>query len=346
MRFKDGVYHEPGVYFGMPEDEYHADWSLGSTDLKALLISPLEFYHRSRANPFRPPEKDTPALQYGRAIHKCVLEGREAFDKLYAPKAPAPREGALVTSEDLKRHCEFLGIAKSGTKAQMIERIRAVDKTVIIHDEDVDAYMRTVEGKTLLDDYTYAEILLAAENIRCNPDLAEAFSGGVPEVSIFYELGGVPVKARLDYLKPRAIVDLKSTRNALGMPWETAVPNFLARGNYAVQGVAYMNARRMIGHFMREKKIFGDHDPKWLKKVVSAFEFSFVFVVYAAEGAPLAMGVIFNEDEPEYEIATTKMLTAIELYREGFSKYGESRWVDPRSLERWGNLSWPMWYGT
>jgi hypothetical protein len=346
MRFKDGVYHEPGVYFGMPEDEYHSDWSLGSTDLKALLISPLEFYHRSKVNPFRPPEKDTPALQYGRAIHKCVLEGREAFDKLYAPKAPPPSGVSLVSAEDLKKHCEFLGLAKSGTKADLIKRIRAVDKNIAIYDEEVEAYMKTVGGKTLLDDYTYAEILLAAENIRCNPELADAFSGGVPEVSIFYDLGGVPMKARLDYLKPRAIVDLKSTRNALKLPWETAVPNFLARGNYSVQAVAYMNARRMIGQFMKDGKIFGDHDPKWLKKVASAFEFSFVFVVYAAEGAPLSMGVIFNEDEPEYAIATEKVFNAIERYKQGFEKYGESRWVEQRSLERWGNLNWPMWQGS
>src|SRR5262245_29067159 len=64
----------PGVYFGLPAAEYHADPSLGSTDLKRLLQAPAVYWWHSHMNPDRPPSPDSPAKQKGRALHKLVLE--------------------------------------------------------------------------------------------------------------------------------------------------------------------------------------------------------------------------------------------------------------------------------
>jgi hypothetical protein len=51
------------------------------------------------------------------------------------------------------------------------------------------------------------EVRQAATSITLNP---RAFQGGIPEVSIFrIDEYGVPCKCRLDWLKPRTIVDLK-----------------------------------------------------------------------------------------------------------------------------------------
>jgi hypothetical protein len=343
MRFENGIYHEPGIYFGMPEAEYHADWSIGSTDLMNLLISPLDYYWHSRANPHRRPDKETPAMQYGKAIHKRVLEGPEAFDKLYACKGPPPRPGALITSDDLKRHCEFLGLAKSGTKPQLIERIRQIDKDVLIHDEDVEAYKAQVEGKALLDEQDYAEIMLASQNIRANPHLRTAFEGGYPEVSVFWEVGGIPFRARFDYWKKKAIVDLKSTRNTMKMPWDQAVANFLARGKYYVQATHYMQGRQMTKKFLKAGKVFGEHDPQWVKQAVNEPDCAFIFVVYQAEGAPLVKPVLFDHEEPDYALGINDIATAVERYREGFEKFGQSAWVEDCKIERYTNLPWPMW---
>jgi hypothetical protein len=343
MRFENGIYHEPGIYFGMPEDEYHADWSIGSTDLLRLLVSPVDYYWFSRANPHRRPDRDTPAMLYGKAIHKCVLEGREAFDKLYACKGPPPREGALITQDDLRKRCEFLGLAKSGTKPQLIERIRQIDKTCIIHDEDVEAYKAQVEGKVLLDEQDYAEILMAAQNIRSNPHLKSAFTDGYPEVSMFWDVGGVPFRARFDYLKLKAIVDLKSTRNVMNMPWDQAVTNFLARGNYYIQATHYMQARQLLPKFLKEGRVFGDHDQKWLAKAAKTPESSFIWVVYQAEGAPLTYPVMFTDEEPDYARAIGEIADAMEKYKEGFARFGQSQWVEESKIQRYSNLPWPMW---
>jgi hypothetical protein len=343
MRFENGVYHEPGIYFGMPEAEYHADWSLGSSDLKNLLISPLDYYWYSRANPNRREDKETPALTYGKAIHKCVLEGREAFEKLYAMKSPPPEPGSLVTQEDLRRRCEELGLAKSGTKVEQIARIRQIDKTTPIYLEQVDAHLVLHQGKTLLDQQDWGEILLASQNIRCNPHLKSAFEGGMPEVSVFGEAAGVPVRARFDYLKQRAIVDLKSTRNVLGMPWGQAVANFLARGNYHIQATHYLIMRTLLAKYLKEGRIFGDVDEKWLAKVAAEVDVAFIFIVYQADGAPLTKGVKFTPENSDYAIAVDQLNVALEQYGEGFERFGSSAWVEDGGIEDYENLPWPMW---
>jgi hypothetical protein len=343
MRFENGVYHEPGLYFGMPDTEYHSDWSLGSTDLMNLMISPVDYYWYSRANPNRRPDSETPAMLYGKAIHKCVLEGREAFDSLYALKAPPPVEGSLISQDDLRRRCEELGLAKSGTKAEQIKRIRQIDATTPIYQEQLDEHLKTTEGKSLLDYQDWAEILLSAQNIRANPNLKEAFTNGYPEVSMFAEIGGVPMRCRFDYLKIRAIVDLKSTRNVLGMPWGQAVANFLARGNYHIQATHYLRMRQLIRKFVKEGKVFGEHDPAWLKRVAAEPDPSFIFVIYQADGAPLTQGVQFSHQNSDYALAIDQIETALARYKAGFERFGSSPWVEESKIENYENLPWPMW---
>src|SRR5262249_49557569 len=70
---------EPGVYFGLSAADYHADTSLGSSDLKRILQAPAVYWHHSHMNPERQPSPDSRAKQKGRALHKLVLEGEEAF---------------------------------------------------------------------------------------------------------------------------------------------------------------------------------------------------------------------------------------------------------------------------
>jgi hypothetical protein len=111
---------EPGIYFGLPSAEYHADPSLGSSDIKRLLRSPSDYWWESHLNPDRPGDRDSPAKQKGRALHKLVLEGLEAFERSFAcePK-PDAYPGALATLDDLKAKCRELSLPLSGGKAEL-----------------------------------------------------------------------------------------------------------------------------------------------------------------------------------------------------------------------------------
>lgn len=121
---------EPGIYFGLTEDEYHADPSFSSSGIKDITVSPLDYWVKSWMNPNKV-DKEGPALRLGKAYHKLILEGREAFEATYAVKPdkddyPDALDGAAA----LKAYCESLDLKKSGSIAEMCARIREVDNTV------------------------------------------------------------------------------------------------------------------------------------------------------------------------------------------------------------------------
>ncbi|MGY6030708.1 PD-(D/E)XK nuclease-like domain-containing protein [Phytobacter sp. AG2a] len=57
---------KPGIYYGMPNEEYHADNAIGSTSVKAVSVSPANLYF----NPF----KGSRSAHLGSAIHSALLE--------------------------------------------------------------------------------------------------------------------------------------------------------------------------------------------------------------------------------------------------------------------------------
>jgi len=141
---------EPGVYFGLPSADYHADPSLGSSDLKRLLQAPAVYWWHSQMNPERQPTPDSPAKKKGRALHKLVLEGEEAFATAFATEPqPEAHPGALVTLDDLKAKCRALGDAVSGTKAELAKRIKAKDTNEIIFDEVLATFRLMAERDSM-----------------------------------------------------------------------------------------------------------------------------------------------------------------------------------------------------
>lgn len=344
-KFSKGHYHEPGIYFGMPFEEYRDDWSLGSSDLTNLGISPSTYYWHSRANPLRDEDRETPSLRYGRAIHKAVLEGGEAFEAEYAPKAPPPTPDMLVTLEDLKARCVELGIPKSGTKAALVERIREAGDTTPIYEEVVEEYRQKAGNRIMLDPRIYGEVQMASRVIGMNPHLANAFQGGHAEVSVFFENHGVPMRARFDYLKPKAVVDLKSIRNHLKMPWDTAVANAIARFNYPIQAAAYLAARAAAARFIANGQIYGEAPPdEWLQAVVDEDDFCFVWVFYQAEDAPITKGVMFDEECEEFTVANQRIIHAIDLYKQYLTEFDGELWIEASPIDSFSSLSMPLWW--
>ena len=71
-----------GIYFNMPEDEYHAQEGLSSTGIKEMLQSPTNFWFNSVYNPNYKPKKAN-CLEDGKMFHCLYLEGRKAFEERY-----------------------------------------------------------------------------------------------------------------------------------------------------------------------------------------------------------------------------------------------------------------------
>lgn len=67
--------HPDGIYFGLPEAEYHRDPALGSSGIRDLMISPLRYWVKSVHNPDRPEEEESEAKDLGTYLHDLLLEG-------------------------------------------------------------------------------------------------------------------------------------------------------------------------------------------------------------------------------------------------------------------------------
>lgn len=95
-----------GIYENLPEEEYHADDALGSTDIKTLSKSTEEFYYRKNC-----PDSfsTTTSLILGSAIHSLILDGfKEFFKKFKIRKKPRGKVfmgtgETILTKEDWRK---------------------------------------------------------------------------------------------------------------------------------------------------------------------------------------------------------------------------------------------------
>jgi len=294
----------PGIYFGLDEDRYHADLSIGSTGMKKLAENPPAYWWDSPHNQMRDKDTDTPARLFGRAVHKFVLEGRTAFESAYAPT-------------------EYSGATKAGKEER--ERIAADGKQPIKRDD-------------------WNRIMLASTIIRANPEISGAFSGGYPEVSIFWERDGIRRKARFDYLKPRAIVDLKSNANTMDIDFVASCRKSIGSYRYDVQAAHYFDARARMPEFAAGSAVFGDHDPAWLARVVSEPVWAWVWIFYQSTGAPLTWGTTLSPGNGVLDLARATLVKAEENYRAFADRFGlDNPWVIAEPLEELDVNDLPAW---
>lgn len=207
--------HADGIYFGMPNEEYHADPALGSSGIRDLMQSPLRYWINSPHNPENridpdtdaTPEKPTEATMFGDYMHDLLLEGGTV------PYAIKPQ-----------------GMSFS-TKAGKAWR-----------DEQQEA------GRTIISAKLGASQRTMFNALELSGTLSR-FQGGVGEVSVFWtEKNGHRCKIRIDYLKADEALDLKNYANTMDKDTETAVAHTIAQRRISVQAYWY---DRGIGMMMR-----------------------------------------------------------------------------------------------
>jgi hypothetical protein len=121
------IRHEDGVYFGLSDEAYFADDALGYTDHKRLLLSGAEYWYYSLRNPHRPEDDETRARRNGHAFHTCILFGLEEFKRRYVCELSRDDyPDALVTVDDIKRELRKIGASVSGTKSDLIARLKGL----------------------------------------------------------------------------------------------------------------------------------------------------------------------------------------------------------------------------
>lgn len=350
------VIHAPGIWLNLDADTYHSDPALGSTDVKRLLVSAPDYWWHSRLNPARPEDDgSTPSMIFGRAVHTMVLEGSEKFTSLYMREPSG--EGLIVTDEDASRwiaenasripaDVKTLPRSKSGKLAL----IHQIDPGVPI--ADIIKQQAEKDSITILKGDDYDRIVVASQMISRNPELARAFEGGMSEVSIFWEQpvpeAGTVIrcKARLDYLKVRAIGDLKSIRNVAGLAFPSACRRNIANYRYDVQAAHYMRARATLPDHVAAGAVFGDHDPEWLARVAAATEYAFAFVFFQATDAPITWACSLSPGNPILEFGEIDADRALLTYARFLERYGaEAAWILADPIAELDISEMPGWFG-
>ena len=244
-----------GIYIGLDEDTYHNDPALGSTDMKRLAQSPPDFWFNSKFNPdWESDDEDTPSRKFGRAAHKRVLEGRDVF------------------------------LARYGSVSEPGNTKAGKDQRAAIE----------ARGKEWLKSDDFRRIELMGAMVRGNPALTNAFTGGVAgEVSIFWQAkNGMRKKCRIDYLKPRASVDLKTIANQFNEPFPQACRKAIGNYRYDVQAAHYAEGRAQMARLLGAVNVCDGSSPDLalLKRCAMEETFWWVFVFVQSVGAPLTWG--------------------------------------------------------
>ena len=254
----------------------------------------------------------------------------------------------LATLDDLRAKCRELGEPVSGTKAELAKRIKAKDSHIIVFDEVLATFrvMAKRDGLEILKPDVMREVRQAAASITLNPHLARAFQGGIPEVSVFWvDDYGIPCKARLDWLKPRTIVDLKKCANARERPFDTAVMLAIAEYRYDISARHYLDGYRYLYQFAAEGRVFGHCPlkPSWHTRIMPPDEMRFTFVFHQTEGAPVTKGLELLPSSSALNRAAREIVQAKQTYLTCLEKYGTGQWVSDAPIETLDDTDLPVW---
>lgn len=312
-----GKRHAPGIYFGLDEDAYHADPSLGSSDVRRLRNVPYDWWWHSGNNPLRPSDGDDKtakqgvdhgdALTIGSAMHLFVLQGRETFERRF-----------VCRPHDVRR---------------------LTDKT---------AARIAPAGEQILWEDDYHRIMIAGSTLRSNPHLRGAFVDGAAEVSVFWtrEFEGrlIPKKARFDFLKPRAIADLKSIRNSRKIEFVEACRRAIGERRYDMQAAHYLEGRARLRSLIRDGAVYGEHDSSLIERISAVRDWAFVLVFFQADDAPLSWGCILSPNNPLVETARAHIRQALSNYVMCAEEFGfDQPWLIASSLQELSDGDLPPW---
>lgn len=326
-----------GIYLNLDEARYHADTSLGSSNIRDLLKGANLYWWKSPMNPKQKKSKRTPSKILGSATHKLLLEGFEAFDAIYV-RGPYDDD-----DEDL-------------TSAEKAALTKAAKKNLS-------------EGQELLKREDYDFVLGCKSVIDADPELEGCLDNALTEVSIFWTRpDGVRCKARLDALKLRGIGDIKTIANERERDLEVACKLDISTYRYDIPAEHYSEGRRQMAKlFALGAVYFGDPDESgapaklppvkdqdeaeakvanFLGRCISQKDFGFQLVFIPKQGAPDAWSCTLSPGNPILQGAKVDIDVAISYYKMAMEKYGlDARWIPGREVAELDLESMPYGFG-
>jgi hypothetical protein len=251
-----------GIHFGVPDSVYHAWPALSCSGIRKLAASPTLFYMETPwlCEPEEDEEDEKLWAIVGHAYHARILEGSEAFNQRFCvalEKKAVP--DLCVTIDDIKRRISEVHekVPFGKVKGDFVKQLLELEPDAPIWEEVQKRYDIQNEGRTQLKWEVIRRIEIAAAMIEKHEELRKTVTGGHAEVSLFWycPMTGVPMKARVDYLKLSAVVDLKSYENKLQLSPEAAIRKAIANNRYPLQPSVYLEGITEVRKLLRNAKL-------------------------------------------------------------------------------------------
>ncbi len=235
---------------------------------------------------------------------------------------------------------------RAAVKADWIDQLLELDPNAQIFDRLQAAHVAAHEGKTFLTSDQFAELEVAAMMVERDPEVQHAFKGGYAEVVLIWVCPetGVLMKARVDYLKIKAMVDLKTVGNQRERSIENAIRWDIATFKYNIQPGVYTEGAHEVRKIVREqgKEAINvaegfphpaDEVVTWALKWASHLGADDWFWVFQQKGdAPITRGV-------KYRLGGVVSMVTNDIIRDQkrkfitFSKtFGTDPWLDVKPI--------------
>lgn len=259
---------EDGIYFDMPEDQYHALHRLSSSGMQDIMISPANFWARSWMNPDRQEksEEQTAAQRFGKAYHSAILEP-ELFATSYCreiTKEDMPGSIKCASDSDIKDALKDMGQSqtkKGETVMDRAQRLRDAGYAFPIWHLFEKQWREAIGDRTVLKGYEWDRVTADQKLLQGIPELAALFDEGAAEVSVLYTCErGIKRKARLDFLRPDGVVDLKTYANSMGKHFKNHLRDAFQYNRYYMQWAHYWDVFELIR--AGKVAIVGDRRPE------------------------------------------------------------------------------------
>jgi len=333
----------PGVYFDLPFSEYLKQRCVNASGIKDILISETTFWCNSWMNPLKE-DNDTDAKRDGRAYHTRILEGKEAFDAIYAEKYEDDGDPDMLrTADDIKEALKQNGAAVTfKKKIDGARRLLDADPSIRILDIEKHDFELENEDKELLDAKTIRYMELMARIIAYHPEMKSWLVGGYPEVTVIWDDPELKVrcKARIDYMKIAQIVDLKTFANQLGKSIDKAIEREIANHRYHIPAMFYLRSMRHAKNLVSAGHVFNTDnvDPEWLKQFASTPCEDFWFIFALKGVAPVARGAKWSTSDIKFTSSAGQIIEeGCERFLRAYNTFGEDTWLD---INRAINLSY------
>ncbi|ATI15723.1 exonuclease VIII [Bordetella phage vB_BbrM_PHB04] len=241
----------------MTNAEYHGAPGISKSKLDAVAVSELNYWDQY-VNPNRESEDEKHCFIVGDGTHKLVLEPG-TFEQTYAVGFDKTEHaGALDTVADLKKALGDLGEMVSGSKPELIERLRVANPKARIMAVLEAEHNRRIAGRTPIPARDYKNMLSMLAAVENDPVAGPLLKGARTEQSFFVyedievidpETGEViPVqvlkKCRTDAITANGLLvaDLKTTDDVS----EEGFGATIARRRYHVQAAWYLDILRKL----------------------------------------------------------------------------------------------------